>query len=170
MMIVLAVANRDVMTAMTLPMLLSGLGAAAYGALFTFRTARAPEHDMKLGRPFSPRDALVFTATVSGVIFAGALLEDFFGTAGALIGVAVAGFADTQAAGASAASLAASGGLTVDQAVVGILLAYTFNGAMKVVVSWVSGKAAFALRVLPGQVLMVGLAWLGWALGHWNVV
>ena len=170
MMIVLAVANRDVMTAMTLPMLLSGLGAAAYGALFTFRAARAPEHDMKLGRPFSPRDALVFTATVSGVIFAGALLEDFFGTAGALIGVAVAGFADTQAAGASAASLAASGGLTVDQAVVGILLAYTFNGAMKVVVSWVSGKAAFALRVLPGQVLMVGLAWLGWALGHWNVV
>jgi len=170
MMIVLAVANREVMTAMTVPMLLSGLGAAAYGALFTIRAVQAPEHEMKLGRPFSPRDALVFTATVSGVIFAGALLEHFFGTAGALVGVAVAGFADTQAAGASAASLASSGRLAVDEAVVGILLAYTFNGVMKVVVSWVSGKATFALRVLPGQVLMVGLAWLGWALAYWNLL
>jgi uncharacterized membrane protein (DUF4010 family) len=170
MMIVLAVANREVMAAMTVPMLLSGLGALAYGALFTFRAVQAPEHDMKLGQPFSLRDVLVFTATVSGVIFAGALLEHFFGTAGALIGVAVAGFADTQAAGASAASLASSGRLAVEEAVTGILLAYTFNAAMKVVVSWVSGKAPFALRVLPGQVLMVSLAWLGWALGHWNVV
>jgi len=58
----------------------------------------------------------------------------------------------------------------VDEAVVGILLAYTFNGVMKVVVSWVSGKATFALRVLPGQVLMVGLAWLGWALAYWNLL
>jgi uncharacterized membrane protein (DUF4010 family) len=169
MMIVLAVANREVMAAMTVPMLLSGLGALAYGALFTFRAVQAPKHDMKLGRPFSPRDALVFTGTVSGVIFAGALLEHFFGTAGALVGVAVAGFADTQAAGASAASLTSSGRLAVAEAVTGILLAYTFNAAMKVVVSWVSGKTPFALRVLPGQVLMVGLAWLGWALGHWKV-
>jgi len=169
MMIVLAVANREVMTAMTVPMLLSGLGALAYGALFTFRAVRTPQHDMKLGRPFSPRDALVFTATVSGVILAGAVLEHFFGTAGALVGVAVAGFADTQAAGASGASLAAAGRLSVDEAVVGILLAYTFNAAMKVVVSWVSGRAGFALRVLPGQVLMVGLAWVGWVLVHWQV-
>jgi uncharacterized membrane protein (DUF4010 family) len=170
MMIVLAVANRSVMASMTVPMVLSGLGALAYGALFTVRAVRAGKHDMKLGRPFSPRDALVFTATVSGVIFAGALLQHFFGTAGALVGVAVAGFADTQAAGASGASLVSSGRLAVDEAVVGILLAYTFNAVMKVVVSWVSGKAPFALRVLPGQVLMVGLAWAGWALGHWNLV
>jgi hypothetical protein len=38
---------------------------------------------------------------------------------------------------------------------------------MKVIVSWVSGRAAFALRVLPGQVLMVVLAWAGWALATW---
>jgi uncharacterized membrane protein (DUF4010 family) len=170
MMIVLAVANREVMSAMTIPMLLSGLGALCYGALFTLRAVQAPEHEIKLGRPFSPRDALVFTATVSGVIFAGAALEHFFGMAGALVGVAVAGFADTQAAGASAASLVSSGKLAVDEAVIGILLAYSGNAAMKVVISWVSGKAAFALRVLPGQLLMVGLAWFGWALTHWNLV
>lgn len=167
MMIVLAVANRQVMVGMALPMLLSGLGALAYGGLFMLRAAQSGTHDMQLGRPFNPRDALLFTATVSGVVFTAALLEHFFGTAGALVGVSVAGFADTQAAGASAASLAAAGRLSVEQAVLGILLAYTGNAAMKVVVSWVSGRAPFALRVLPGQVLMVGLAWLGWALGRW---
>ena len=66
--------------------------------------------------------------------------------------------------------LASSGRLAVDEAVVGILLAYSFNGVMKVVVSWVSGKATFAMRVLPGQVLMVGLAWLGWALAYWGLL
>lgn len=168
MMIVLAVANREVMVAMSLPMLLSGVGALAYGALFTWRAAHAPQEAMELGRPFSFRDALLFTATVSGVIFAGALLEHLFGTVGALLGVSVAGLADTQAAGASAASLAASGRLSVAEAMVAILLAYSGNAAMKVIVSWVSGRRAFALRILPGQVLMVGLAWAGWAWLAWS--
>jgi uncharacterized membrane protein (DUF4010 family) len=122
---------------------------------------------MELGRPFNPVDALIFTATVTGVIFAAALLEHLFGAAGALVGVSVAGLADTQAAGASAASLAASGSLSVEQAVVGILIAFSLNAVMKVIVSWVSGRAAFALRVAPGQVLMVVLAWAGWALSSW---
>jgi uncharacterized membrane protein (DUF4010 family) len=164
MMVVLAVANREVMVAMTLPMALSGLGALAYGGLFTWRAVKATHPAMELGRPFSPRDALAFTATVTGVIFAAALLEHHFGATGALLGVSVAGFADTQAAGASAASLAAAGRLTVGQAVVGILIAFTGNAAMKVVVSWVAGRAPFALRVLPGQALMVALAWAGWLL------
>lgn len=168
MMIVLAVASRDVMGAMALPMLLSGLGAMGYGALFTLRAVRSPPHGLDLGRPFDPRDALIFTATVSGVVFAAALLEHLFGATGALLGVAVAGCADTQAAGASAASLAVSGRLTVEQAVLGILAAYSGNAAMKVLVSWVAGKSAFALRVLPGQLLMVVLAWSGWALSRWG--
>jgi len=171
MLIVLAVANRAVMAAMVLPMALAGLGALGYGALFTLRAVRAPPPEqMQLGRPFRPRDALIFTATVSAVIFAAALLERIFGTAGALVGVAVAGFADTQAAGASAASLAAADKLSVEQAVVATLLAFSGNAAMKLAVSWVSGRAAFALRILPGQVAMVALAWLGWALGYWKLL
>jgi uncharacterized membrane protein (DUF4010 family) len=169
MMIVLAVANREVMTAMILPMALAGVAALAYGALFTLRAVRAPPPEqMELGRPFSPRDAVVFTATVTGVIFAAALLERLFGSTGALVGVAVAGLADTQAAGASAASLAEAGKLTVEQAVVATLLAFTGNAGMKVAVSWVSGRMAFAMRVLPGQVAMVGAAWLGWLAMRWS--
>ncbi|MBS1200841.1 MAG: mgtC family protein [Proteobacteria bacterium] len=167
MMIVLAVANREVMTAMLMPMALSGLGALAYGALFTWRAAQSPQRAMELGRPFSPRDALIFTATVSSVIFVAALLEHLFGTTGAVVGVSLAGLADTQAAGASAASLAASGNLSVQQASIAVLIAFSLNAAMKVVVSWMTGRAAFALRVLPGQVLMVGLAWAGWVLAAW---
>lgn len=164
MMIVLAVANRSLMVAMTLPMILAGAGAAAYGALFTVRAVREKgDHGIELGRPFKPRDALIFTATLSAIIFAAALLESFFGAAGALAGVTLAGFADAQAAGASAGSLVGSGKLQVTQAVLGTLLAFTGNAVMKLVVSWVAGRAAFALRLLPGQLLMVALAWAGWA-------
>ena len=168
MVIVLAVANREVMTAMFVPMALAGLGALAYGAAYTLRAVRAPPPEqIHLGRPFDPRDALIFTATVSGVVFIAAILEHLFGAAGALVGVAVAGFADTQAAGASAASLAAAGNVSVDQAVLGTMLAFTGNAVMKVIVSWVAGRAAFALRMLPGQVLMVALAWIGWTAPFW---
>jgi uncharacterized membrane protein (DUF4010 family) len=168
MMIVLAVANRSLMMAMALPMVLAGLGAAAYGALFTVRAVREKgDQGIELGRPFSPRDALIFTATLSAIIFAAALLERFFGATGALAGVTLAGFADAQAAGASAGSLVGSGRLEVPQAVLGTLLAFSGNAVMKLVVSWVAGRAAFTLRLLPGQVIMVSLAWAGWAAWHW---
>jgi uncharacterized membrane protein (DUF4010 family) len=170
MMIVLAVANREVMSAMVLPMTLAGLGALAYGALFTVRAVRSPPPDeMQLGRPFNPRDALLFAATITGVIFGAALLERLFGTTGAVVGVSVAGLADTQAAGASAASLALAGKLTIEQAVLATLLAFSGNAVMKVVVSWVSGRGAFVLGVVPGQLLMVGAAWLGWAISCWGL-
>ncbi len=170
MMIVLAVASRDVMLAMALPMGLAGLGALAYGGVFTLRAVRAPPPvEMQLGRPFSLRDALLFTATVAGVVFAAALLEHLFGAAGALAGVTIAGFADTQAAGASAASLAESGRLSLAQAVLATMLAFSGNALMKVIVSWVTGRAPFALRVLPGQVLMVVLAWVGWGVWTWRL-
>lgn len=168
MMLMLAVANRSLMTAMALPMALAGLGAAAYGALFTLRAVREKgDHRIELGRPFSPRDALIFTATLSAIIFAAALLEYFFGATGALAGVTLAGFADAQAAGASAGSLVGSGRLDVTQAVLGTMLAFSGNAAMKLVVSWVAGRAAFTLRLLPGQVIMVSLAWGGWAAWYW---
>lgn len=169
MMIVLAVASRQVMVAMILPMALAGAGAVAYGAMFTIKAVRKPPREgMQLGRPFSPRDALIFTATVSGVVFAAAALEHVFGASGALVGVALAGFADAQAAGASAASLAQSGRLAVDQAVLATLVAFSANAAMKVIASWIAGRTAFALRILPSQLLVVALAWAGWAVTVWS--
>jgi hypothetical protein len=51
--------------------------------------------------------------------------------------------------------------------VLGTLLAFSGNAVMKLVVSWVAGRAAFTLRLLPGQVIMVSLAWAGWAAWHW---
>jgi len=168
MMIVLAVANRSLMVAMALPMVLAGLGALAYGALFTVRAVREKgDHQIELGRPSNPRDALIFTATLSVIIFAAALLEHFFGAKGALAGVTLAGFADAQAAGASAGSLVGSGRLDVSEAVLGTLLAFSGNAVMKLVVSWIAGRAAFTLRLLPGQLIMVGLAWAGWAVWYW---
>jgi uncharacterized membrane protein (DUF4010 family) len=123
-----------------------------------------PPHDMKLGRAFQPSTAVYFTLTVSGVMFVAALLNHFLGTAGAVVGVAVAGLADTQAAGASAASLATSGALTLSGATLATLLAFSANAVMKVVVSYASGGMRFGSRVLAGQVLVVACAWSGWAL------
>lgn len=160
--IVLAVASRELLLAMWLPLALAGAAAAAFGGFYTLRAVTAPPPRVELGHPFELRFALMFTATVTAVMLLGAVLSDWLGPRGAVAGVAVAGFADAQAAAASAASLLVSGGLGLQQAVVTTLFAFSGNAVVKSVISYVSGGPRFAARVIFGQVLVVGSAWLGW--------
>lgn len=162
---VLAVTNRDLLVALWLPLLAAGVAAAIFGAAYTRQSVQAGSPSVELGQPFSLRDALLFTATVTAVIFAGAALADWIGARGALVGVAVAGLADCQAAAATAASLLRSGAFSTDQAVLATLLAFTGNAAIKVIVSHVTGGSRFSWRVAAGQVLVVAALWLGWFVG-----
>lgn len=160
--IVLAVANKQLLAAMWLPLALSGCSAAAFGGFYTLRAVTAPPPRVELGHPFELRFALLFTVTIAAVMLLGAVLSDWLGPRGAVAGVAVAGFADAQAAAASAASLLVSGGLGLEQAVATTLFAFSGNAVVKVVIAHISGGARFSSRVLAGQVLVVGAAWLGW--------
>ncbi|MGA1463292.1 MAG: DUF4010 domain-containing protein, partial [Steroidobacteraceae bacterium] len=97
------------------------------------------------------------------VMLIAALLEKGFGSAGALWGVALAGLADTQAAGASAGAMLEAGRLPLLDARTAVMLAYTVNGVMKVLVSVTAGGVRFAAWIAGMQVAMVSFGWLGWA-------
>ena len=68
------------------------------------------------------------------------------------------------AAVASAAQLVAVGRIGIETAVPGIALAFAANSAMKLVMAFLTGGRAYALRLLPGIVAMVAafaaVAWL----------
>jgi uncharacterized membrane protein (DUF4010 family) len=113
------------------------------------------------GRAFDLRTALLFTATICGVLLVTAVLAEQLGPAGGALGIVVAGLADTHAAAAGAASLAAAGVLDVRTGALAALGAFSVNACGKLVVSYASGGRAFGNRVLPGILLMVALAWLG---------
>jgi uncharacterized membrane protein (DUF4010 family) len=163
MAVILAAASIDTLRTLALPLLCAGAAAVAYGVLFTLRTARhdAPENTDH-GRAFSPSTALLFALAISGVTLLSAALVDWLGTAGLIAAAAVTGFADAHATTASAASLVSSGTITTTQAALPILLGLTTNTVSKIVVAFASGGRLFAMQVVPGLLLTVAAAWMGW--------
>jgi uncharacterized membrane protein (DUF4010 family) len=93
------------------------------------------------------------------VISAG--LQEQFGSAGVLIAAVVAGLVDTHAAAISVATLVASGKVVPQDAVLPILAALTSNTLSKIAMAAIGGGWAFALRVVPGLVLVALAAWVG---------
>jgi uncharacterized membrane protein (DUF4010 family) len=162
LLLVLAIANRTMLQALLLPMLLAGAAAIAWGAFNTARSLHSPgDATVAPGRAFDLQTALLFTATVTGVMLIAAVLAEQVGPAGGAFGIVVAGLADAHAAAASAASLAAGGALDARTGALAALGAFSVNAAGKLVASYTTGGRAFGNRVLPGIVLMVALAWLG---------
>ena len=164
---ILATASMDTLRAMVLPLLCAGATAIAYGVLFTLRAAghNVPEQAQS-GRAFNPGTALLFALAISGVTLLSAALVDWIGTGGLIAAAALTGFADAHSTAASAASLVASATVTSTQATLPILLGLSTNTVSKIVVAFASGGRRYAMQVVPGLLLTVIAAWLGWFLAR----
>jgi uncharacterized membrane protein (DUF4010 family) len=167
MAVILAAASIDTLRALALPLLCAGAAAVAYGVLFTLRTAKhEAAENTDHGRAFSPGTALLFALAITGVTLLSAALVDWLGTAGLIVAAALTGFADAHATTASAGSLVSSGTITTTQAALPVLLGLSTNTVSKIVVAFVSGGRCYAMQVVPGLLLTVAAAWLGWLLGR----
>lgn len=159
--VLLAATSPAVLRAMALPLLAAGMAAAAYGLLIALRSVRTRDGDTPPpGRPFNPRLAMLFAATMGVLLLITAFLTDRYGASGAGLAAALAGFADAHSAAAAVASLQAGGRITAEQAVLPILAGFTTNASSKLIVAITTGDRAFALQVVPGVLLSVGAAWL----------
>lgn len=145
-------------------LLLVAIVTAAYGAMLAWHAQQTQVHHDLPGRAFEIRHAFWFALIVTVVMLMAAFLADRYGTTGASIGVALAGFADAHSSTASAATLAASGSMTKGTAVFAILLAVSTNTATKTIIAIVSGGPAFGLRVVSGLALLLAALWISVAL------
>ena len=89
--------------------------------------------------------------------------QRWFGHAGLMLSVTVAGLADAHASVASLAALFTAGRVPRADLVLGVLLAITANSGTRLVVALVAGGRAVGMRV--GAALAFGLAgaWAAWA-------
>lgn len=159
--IVVWIASQGLLRSLWPALVGAGVVALGYGAAFSIKAFRHREAvPERPGRAFQPRTALIFAATVTAVLFLAALLEQRFGSAGGIVGVALAGFADAHSSSISAATLAEAGAIDDATAVFAILLAFSTNTVTKIAVAWATGGPRFALRVSPGLLLMLAAAWL----------
>ncbi|HSO75517.1 MAG TPA: DUF4010 domain-containing protein, partial [Blastocatellia bacterium] len=157
--------DRPTFSAMRLPLLLAGIVAVIYGVLFTFRSdGKKSQAADQPGRAFNLMTALIFAATVSAILLASAAVNRWLGSAGLAVAAGLAGFADTHSAAISVASLAAAEKIQASDAELPILVALTTNTLTKAVVAVTTGGRKFAFRIIPGLVLVILAAWLGWAI------
>ena len=160
--VVLAATSPATLEALWLPLATSGAAAFVYGGLFTLSALKqkgdGPEQ--KDGA-FSLKSALAFAATLAVILIASAALQNWFGEAGILLAAGAAGLADTHSAAISVATLVAAGKIDVAHATFPILVGMTTNTVTKIVMAVTNGDRAFAVRVVPGLVLVVAAAWAG---------
>ncbi len=159
---VLAATSMTVLRELSISLCCAGLVAASYAAFFTIQAVRAGTgDDSRTGRAFRFSSAIILAATLSGILVISAALREYFGEIGVIIGAALAGFADTHSPAVSIASLVASGKMSPDDAISPILAALSTNTVTKVIVAWTSGGRPYALRLIPGLLLVIAAAWAG---------
>ncbi len=162
MALVIAATSLPTLAQMVVPLICAGATAVAYGAVFTLAGLRhaAPEQ-ADPGKAIALSSALTFGAILAAVMLASAALRHWFGDAGSIVAAALAGLADAHAAAISVGSLVAGGAMPPGAAVLPILAGLSANTASKIVLAATTGGRGFALRVIPGLVLVVAAAWLG---------
>jgi uncharacterized membrane protein (DUF4010 family) len=160
--LVVAAISMPTLFSLSGPLLLAGGTAVAYGLVFTLLAARQSASDTAgTTGVLSLRTALAFGSILAVVLVISAGLQERFGSAGMLIAAVVAGLVDGQAAAISIATLVASGKVPPQDAVLPILAGLTSNTLSKIIMAAVGGGWAFALRVVPGLVLVAVAAWVG---------
>jgi uncharacterized membrane protein (DUF4010 family) len=115
------------------------------------------------GRAFNLYTAVLLAVTVAAVLLLASVLNEALGRSGAVLGTAVAGFADSQSAAASAATLVESGRLAASEAAIAVLAAVSTNTLAKIVLAFTLGTRGYAVRVSFGLALVLGCAWAGYA-------
>jgi uncharacterized membrane protein (DUF4010 family) len=158
--IIIFVTNRKLLGLLWPALLGAGLAALIYGGAYALRAVKSTKSDKtSYGRAFEFRTAVIFAVAVTLISLLSAVLAKQLGSAGAVIGIGLAGFADTHSAAASAANLAVNETLPERLACLAILFAFSTNQVSKAVIAWTTGGRRFALRIVPGLLLMyVGVA------------
>ena len=162
MAIVIGMTDMAVLKIMLRPLIFAGVAASLYGALFTFRVVRETEVVMDpRSRAFSLPMALGLAATLSTILIGTAAAQAWFYSAGTTLVAGLAGFVDTHSAAISVAALVAAGKIQPADAVIPILVGITTNTVSKLIFAATAGGRAFAVRVIPGLILVIAAAWLG---------
>jgi len=164
MAVLLFAISKPTLGLMTPVLAAGGVAAAIYGLAFALRGLRSDVPTSEPGRAFSFGAALGLGAVMAFMLIMAAALKAWLGEAGIIVGAALAGLVDTHSAAISVASLATSGKLAPQDAVLPILGAMTTNAFAKVVMALGAGAGGFALRIVPCLIISIAVSWVATAL------
>jgi len=160
LLMLLAVTDRALFGRWMLPAATMALVAFVGAGLLRWRAVSTADriNESFGGRAFQPLEALVFSITVTALIWTVAWLDERFGVTGALAGIVLGGFADAHSAIATAGNLAAPDELGTEIAAWAVFGALGTNTLMKLLVAAASGGLRYAALIAPTLVSMLALA------------
>ena len=164
--VILAALSRPLLFALAPALAAAGLVAVALAIVSVVR-AGATGHEAPAAtasRPFDLGHALLFGAIVAAALLLSAALHAAIGDSGALLAAVAAGLADVHAAAVSLGQLAATATLPVEEAALGVTLAFVANSFVKCAAAFASGGRAFARPLIGGVLAIDAALLLAWAL------
>ena len=160
--ILLAATSPQTLSAISIPLVSAGGAASVYAAVFALGALQTKTNEEpNPGEAFDLTTAVKLALTLAAILVLCAALKAWYGSTGLFIASAIGGFADTHAPAVSVGQLVSGDKLAAGNAVTPILIAMTTNTITKAVIAHSSGGRPFAMRVIPGLVLVIAAAWLG---------
>lgn len=159
LLLVIGVVDVDVLRRLWPPVLAGALVLAGIAA-FVYRGATNPGRDtdesdnapaQPTSRPFALRPALVLAAVLTLALLVSRWAAEVLGPNGLVLAAFAAGLADAHAGAVAAASLAATGAVTVDAALIAIAAALGSNLLAKGALAFTAGGRRFGLAFLAGM-------------------
>ncbi len=155
--IVLATLSPELLRHAAWPLVAAG-AAAGGAALVAYRRASDSFGDSRKlagDRPFEPMRVLTFVAILATILLLVAIARRWLGEGSLPWVMAAAGFADVHAAAASTAQLVTTAQVTAGYALTAVLAALASNSLLKCLVASIKGGKHYAMRMIPGILLMV---------------
>jgi uncharacterized membrane protein (DUF4010 family) len=113
---------------------------------------------MEISNPLALRSSLQFAGILALVFLFASVAGSLLGDAAVLTTAAVGGAASLHAVSLAISTLAAGGDLSIELAILAILIGFLANMAVKLVlVAWAGGPRLF-FRVAPPLLVMIGAA------------
>jgi uncharacterized membrane protein (DUF4010 family) len=165
---VVGVLNRDVLSAVAIPLGAAALAAVASALILAFRNSDGTDDSAKLRNPFDLKVVLGFAALLAVMEVLARVVAEQFGGAGAYVGALVAGFADVDAVTVSMTRLAPAT-LSAQQAAVAVLIAVASNTLGKLTIGIAVGRGWFAVAILLASAAALAAGAVGWLLAAWLV-
>ncbi|GAS86697.1 MgtC/SapB family protein [Mycolicibacterium brisbanense] len=156
LLMVIGVVDIDVLRRLWPPVVAGALVLVAVAA-FVYRGAGGSEQDtheapaQPTSRPFALRPAIVLAAVLTVALLVSRWAADVLGPNGLVLTAFAAGLADAHAGAVAAASLAATGAVTVDATLIAIGAALGSNLLVKTILAFTSGGRRFGLAFLAGM-------------------
>jgi uncharacterized membrane protein (DUF4010 family) len=152
----IALVNSQLVSAVWVPLSLAGVAGLLY-AIYLYVRRTAGTRQVQFSNPFDLRAALRFGLLYAFILLLSRSAQLYLGEPGVLLSSFLAGFSDSNAITLSLSELSKSGGLSLNVAAEGIVIATMTNTLFKGGIVLTSAAPGLRKAVWPGLVLVVAV-------------